>query len=29
MILFDEFPYLENNKIIIRKMDTNDIVALS
>lgn len=27
--LFDEFPYLENNKVIIRKMESSDVVALS
>lgn len=27
--LFDEFPYLENDKVIIRKMDSNDVAALS
>lgn len=27
--LFDEFPYLENDKIIIRKMEQDDIEALS
>ena len=27
--LFDVFPYLENDKVIIRKMDSNDVTALS
>lgn len=27
--LFDVFPYLENNKVIIRKMVSSDIAALS
>lgn len=27
--LFDRFPYLENDKVIIRKMELNDVVALS
>lgn len=27
--LFDVFPYLENDKVIIRKMETNDVAALS
>ncbi|GKI15097.1 hypothetical protein CE91St44_15820 [Oscillospiraceae bacterium] len=27
--LFDVFPYLENEKIIIRKMELNDVAALS
>lgn len=27
--LFDVFPYLENDKVIIRKMESNDIAALS
>lgn len=29
MELFNEFPYLENEKIVIRKMDANDVDALS
>ncbi|WP_041139973.1 GNAT family N-acetyltransferase [Beduini massiliensis] len=27
--LFDTFPYLENDKVIIRKMELNDVAALS
>ena len=27
--LFDVFPYLENDKVIIRKMESNDVAALS
>lgn len=27
--LFGVFPYLENERIIIRKMELNDVVALS
>ena len=27
--LFDEFPYLENDKVMIRKMELNDVAALS
>ena len=27
--LFDTFPYLENDKVIIRKMESNDVAALS
>lgn len=27
--LFDVFPYLENDKVIIRKMDMSDVAALS
>ncbi|MEG0527470.1 MAG: GNAT family protein [Longicatena sp.] len=27
--LFDVFPYLENEKVIIKKMDASDVVALS
>ncbi|PWJ72260.1 UNVERIFIED_CONTAM: ribosomal-protein-alanine N-acetyltransferase [Murimonas intestini] len=27
--LFDAFPYLENDKVIIRKMESNDVAALS
>lgn len=27
--LFGVFPYLENEKIIIKKMELNDVVALS
>ncbi|MGX8834536.1 GNAT family N-acetyltransferase [Amedibacillus sp. YH-ame6] len=26
--LFDVFPYLENEKVIIKKMDASDVVAL-
>lgn len=26
--LFDVFPYIENDKVIIRKMDMNDVAAL-
>ena len=29
MELFDEFPYLENDTLIIRKMDLHDVSALS
>ena len=27
--LFDVFPYIENDKVIIRKMDMNDVAAVS
>ena len=27
--LFDEFPCLENDKVMIRKMELSDVVALS
>ena len=26
--LFDVFPYIENDKVIIRKMDMNDVACL-
>lgn len=26
--LFEVFPYLENDKVIIRKMESSDVVAL-
>lgn len=27
--LFEEFPYLENDKVIIKKMEVNDVEALA
>ena len=27
--LFDVFPYLENDRVIIRKMELNDVAALA
>ena len=27
--LFEKFPYLENDKVIIKKMEVNDVEALA